>query len=595
MPQSLLRNGSVCPKKSRNTKMQNTKSERNFSFPEGRGRRHWSAFWLLPAGLSVALLSACTPDVYFNRAERETYSTLYQKTPEVENVGNADVDIDAPEPVNLSGLSKSGSGADFLGAMASYEKGAKVIRLDEALETGITYGRDYLDEKERVFLSALDLTLARYRLAPIFNTSGDLAWATDSRAAQVQDGVTELVSENTFARNGRAGFTWLYKTGARVSADFTRDFLRFTTGNRSINQSALAVSVVQPLLQGGGTTVTLEALTQEERNLLYELRNFADFRRSFIVDLVSDYYGVLQARDQVQNNYVAYQGFLKNVEREKALAEEDRRTQTELGQLEQASLQSESRWINSIRNYQTQLDNFKLSLGVPVDEALILEDAELQKLRIEDPDITRDEAVKIALVTRPDLATSADIVVDAERQIKVAKNGLLPGVDIAMDYRTISDPGDTSPSINWDRRRWEGAIDLDLPLDRKSERNIYRASLVFLERAKRANDLARDRARLQIYDQWRAIEQARKNFEVAQKQVELATRRLEEQLLLAELGKGEARDLVDAQNDLVNAQNQRTSTVVDHTLARLRLWRDMGILYVNEDGSWVKKLRDESR
>jgi hypothetical protein len=45
----------------------------------------------------------------------------------------------------------------------------------------------------------------------------------------------------------------------------------------------------------------------------------------------------------------------------------------------------------------------------------------------------------------------------------------------------------------------------------------------------------------------------------------------------------------------VNAQNQRTSTVVDHTLARLRLWRDMGILYVNEDGSWVKKLRDESR
>ena len=136
---------------------------------------------------------------------------------------------------------------------------------------------------------------------------------------------------------------------------------------------------------------------------------------------------------------------------------------------------------------------------------------------------------------------------------------------------------------------------MDLPLDRKAERNIYRATLVFLDRAKRSDDLARDNAKLDIYNDWRTLEQAKLNFRIAEQEVALADRRLEEQLLLSELGKGEARDLVDAQNDLVNAQNERTATVVAHTLARLRLWRDMGILYINDDGSWVERLEDESR
>lgn len=572
--------------------MRKSESERLKSFPD-RGNHCWQGrVILLAAGTAIAL-SGCTPDTYHTRADTEAYSTIYGKTSEVENVDDANIDITLPDPVNLSGLPRNTDAGTFLGKMSKYEKGAQILQLGEALETGVTHGREYLTEKERVFLSALDLTLARFRLSPAFFAGGGLSWASDSRNAQFRQGATDLVATNTFARNSSVGFNWLYRTGARVSTDFTRDFLRFTTGNRSLNASDIAVSVVQPLLAGGGATVTMEALTQEERNLLYDLRDFADFRRFFVVDVVSDYYQVLQTKDQVMNNFAAYQGFLKSVEREEGLADEGLRTQTQLGRLRQAALQAESRWIDSIRSYQTRLDEFKITLGVPVDDKIILDDRELARLRIDDPDITREQAVKIALVTRPDLATSADRIVDAKRQIKVAKNGLLPGLDVSMDYNPRSDQGDTTPGINWNRRRWETSLDVDLPLDRKAERNDYRAALIFLDRAKRADDLARDEARLDIYDGWRAIEQARLNFRVAETQVEVANRRLEEQVLLAELGRGDAQDLVDAQNDLLSAQNQRTSTVVSHTLARLRLWRDMGILYISEDGAWVKKLRNE--
>ena len=177
---------------------------------------------------------------------------------------------------------------------------------------------------------------------------------------------------------------------------------------------------------------------------------------------------------------------------------------------------------------------------------------------------------------------------DAERGIKVAENGLLPCLDLEVNYDAISDPGDITPGLNLKRQNLSATIDLDLPFDRKEDRNVYRAALIGLEQAKRSDSLNFDNVRLQIYDDWRALEQAKRNYEIS-------VRRLDEQFELADLGRGEARDLVDAQTDLVNAQNQRTATLVTHTLARLRLWQDMGILYINKDGSWIPQLAEEGR
>jgi len=565
-------------------------------FPGTGQRKVWNWQWPLPVlALAFFLFPSCSPQRYEGRADREVYSILSEKAVEVENVGSDDVNLPETPIVDLTGLKTAGGkDGEFLGDLARQERGAKQMGLNEAVGTAIVHGRTYLSAREQLFLSALDLTLARHRLAPIVGAGGSVTRATDSRGAELEAGMTELVSTNTFSQNRTAGFKWLYKTGARISADFTQDFLRIMTGNRSLNDSDLAVSIMQPLLRGAGTTVTLEALTQEERNLLYELRDFADFRRAFVVGVVSDYYGVLRARDRVHNNYVAYRGFVKNVEREEALAEENRRTQNQLARLRQAKLQSESRWIDAIRAYQSVLDEFKITIGVPVDTHLVLDEGELDRLKIETIPVTKEQSVEIAMVARPDLVTANDLVDDALRQVKVAKNGLLPGLDLSLDYNAVSTPDDTTPAINWNRRRWSSSVDLDLPIDRKAERNIYRATLVQVERARRGRDLAYDRARLEIYDSWRALEQERQNFKIAEEGVALASRRLEEQILLAELGRGEARDLVDAQEDLVDAQNQRTATVVNHTLARLRLWRDMGILYINDDGSWVEKLERES-
>ena len=102
----------------------------------------------------------------------------------------------------------------------------------------------------------------------------------------------------------------------------------------------------------------------------------------------------------------------------------------------------------------------------------------------------------------------------------------------------------------------------------------------------RAYTLAEDTIKLDVRSGRRTLEQAKLEFEIAQKSIELGKRRVREQELLAELGQGTAINLVDAQNDLTSAQNDLTSALIAHTIARLEFWRDMGILYIKEDGNW---------
>jgi outer membrane protein TolC len=161
-------------------------------------------------------------------------------------------------------------------------------------------------------------------------------------------------------------------------------------------------------------------------------------------------------------------------------------------------------------------------------------------------------------------------------------------VDFTADA-SLSSPEDQRTGFalpDLERYRWSTGLDFDLPLDRKAERNIYRTALIRQEQTARALTEAQDTIKLQIREDWRALEQAKRSYENSALGIKLAQWRVEEQNLLAEVGRGRAQDQVDAQNDLTAAQNQRTQTLVDHTVARLRFWEHMGILFIKEHGKW---------
>jgi outer membrane protein TolC len=595
------------------------------------------------------LCASCTPSFMRKSADNEVQRIFFWKSKAVPNDGTSRLDITPPPPITLNGLAKNANSADFLGNRAQVEMNSRVIPLADALGMAVTHNRTYRDTKESLFLQALDLTLTRNDFAPIFYgtgsagvvnstlqggtssaqtanivasaktqtaatkavTSGDsttssstLPRTTTASASAVprttttsasavprvlQKQINTLVADNTFTARGSTGVELLTRTGARLAMDFTSDFMKFLTGNLTkTSDSTLVFSLTQPLLRGAGYRATMENLTQSERDLMYAIRDFTQYRKTFAVDITTQYYKVLESRTIARNNHFAYKAFEKILESQTALANNDRIKLSQLGQIQQASLKFKTLWVTGVRTYEQNLDDLKIALGVPVQEPVILDEKELASLDILDPGLSLEEAAQVAMVTRLDLDNARNSIEDKKRKIKIAEQNLLPQLDIAGGYTVGGRPNSEKVNLDPDRRRFSGGAVLDLRLNKKPDRNDYRSALVQQQKAERDLDLAEENIKAQIRADYRDLDLASKQFEFAETGMKLSQRRLEYEDTLRELGQGTARDLIEAQQDLINATILLTSARISHTIARMKLWRDMGVLFIRKDGTWER-------
>ncbi|MBI5772795.1 MAG: TolC family protein [Verrucomicrobia bacterium] len=562
------------------------------------GRKILGALGL--AGLAVA---GCSTAHYKESADRAAARVFAQKTSMVPNMAGR-FSIEQTNQLSLDALPLVSAPDESLGPDAAAERGARVISLEAALDLAVKHGRTYQNSKEQLYLDALALALTRHRFTPIFSGNARTDYQVTTEAVTVTvDALTgqpetvggiALREEQRVASQGSLGASLLARTGARIATSFTTDFLRYLSGDpRAVTSSQLGATLTQPLWRGAGYKATMENLTQAERTFLYKLRDFSRFKRDFTVQIATAYYGVLQNRDAVRNSWRGLQNFRRNVEREKALADEGRKTQESLSLLKQSELSTETAWINAARAYKQALDQFKIQLGLSTDVHIVLDDRELAQLQIVHPDLSAEDAQLVALATRLDLYNFRDQTNDTRRRIELAANGLKPQVDLVASAGINSASGTSTgfqpPDPN--RYHWSAGLNLDLPFERTAERNNYRAALILYEQSIRQLSQKEDEVKLQVRNDWRGLDQARRNYESAKLGVELSLRRVEEQELRAQIGRGTARDQVDAQNDLITQKNQLTQALVAHTIARLQFWNDMGILYIKDNGQW-EELKD---
>ncbi len=540
----------------------------------------WPALGLL----LVVAMAGCTSAHYRNAADRAAYGVLRQKAPLVKNTDPA-FTIEQTNAIVLGNFPVITNVVDYLGPDGETERGARVLRLEDALSLAVNHSRSYQSRKEQLYLSALSLTLARHQFTPLFSSSGQGTYnATATETPSLSD---HFVEDRSVSANGSVGENWLIRDVGRITTAFTADFLRFVSGDpRLATSSRLSATFVRPLWRDAGFKSDMENLTQAERSLLYDLRSFTQFRKDFSVQVATAYYNVLGNRDGVRNSYLNLQTSHKNADRTRALAQEGRVAGTDLGRQEQQELTAESSWINAVRSYKQALDNFKILLGLKVDANLVLDDGELAALQIRHPDLSVDDSIQLALASRLDYMTIKDQLADAERKVKVAENMLKPRVNLTGGASLDSDPNKNYSLPDPQRYSWNAGLDVDPGLDRTADRNSYRSVLISRNRAARTLEEQEDQIKLQVRDSWRTLDQAKRNYEISEIGVRLAERRVEEQSLLAEWGRSKAQDQVDAQNALIDSKNQRTQALVTHTIARLQFWNNMGILYIKPNGQW---------
>ena len=101
---------------------------------------------------------------------------------------------------------------------------------------------------------------------------------------------------------GRVSITRKFRNGIELSSALSVNLVKMLTGERASYWGILGdASISVPLLRGSGEFVVTESLTQAERNLVYAVRDFEQYKRTFVVRIAQSYLNVLQMGQRVRN------------------------------------------------------------------------------------------------------------------------------------------------------------------------------------------------------------------------------------------------------------------------------------------------------
>ncbi len=275
-----------------------------------------------------------------------------------------------------------------------------ILTLEQACEIALFNSREFQDERENLYLSALAVTLQRFAFTYQF-------FATEEVIRERSGSERPEGPGNRWRFNTVAGVSKLFPTGALLLFRFANQVvvnMASTGGPRVITPSDLSLDVVQPLLRGGGRAVTLEPLTQTERNLVYSIRGFARFRKEFFVAIAGGgefgndfapgsplppsgqaptegYLPTLLRAYQLENEKQNVAALESTLALYRALQEGGDVSQLQVDQVELDLLNSRANVLQFTQLLRDALDRFKQQLGVPTPIPIQLDDSELRPLK----------------------------------------------------------------------------------------------------------------------------------------------------------------------------------------------------------------------
>jgi outer membrane protein TolC len=496
------------------------------------------------------------------------------------------------------------------------------ISLIDALQIAAKHSRQYQSQKENVFRAALQLDLAQDEFRSTF--TGALEGMFDA----------DLRGEDYIGVEGGAvaGWSKQFMNGVslstRIGLDVARLFDPFSDSSSAIWGDA---SISIPLLRGSGRHIVAEPLKQAERDTIYAIYEFERYKREFTVNIINQYFRVLQTIDNIENQKGNYEGLVRSTRRAKRLRDAGQLDPIQVDQSIQQELSARQSWISSQISYQSSIDSFKLQLGLPPDAEIELDRNELERLRNQaqnfldrmgietevseeeippaDADvilepISMDKAgpfeldenlvIQLAFENRLDLRVIQGNVYDAQRAVVVSADALRPELTL-LGSASVGEGrslGSVTDSDSWNfglsKSRYNAILTLDLPFERTREMINYRNSIINLERTVRDLQEFEDSIKLDLRDTLRDLLQTREELVIEVLAVTLAQKRVTSTELYIQAGRKEIRDYLEAQESLLRAQTSLTRALIDYRIAELSIQRDMGLLEVNHEGLWTE-------
>ena len=199
------------------------------------------------------------------------------------------------------------------------------------------------------------------------------------------------------------------------------------------------------------------------------------------------------------------------------------------------------------------------------------------------------QAIDVALRARPDVLLQMADLRDARRDVEIAANQFLPGLDLALGVSATSTEPRKPARMEFHRFTRRAALELDYDMDQTDNRDAYRLSLIAAARAERGYEEFLDQVRFDVRQAYRQLLQARSSYDLEKRNVAVAQRRQRLAAIEQTAGRASARDVLEAQEDLRNALNGLTNALVTYETTRVQFLATLGMLDVDDNGKFHER------
>jgi outer membrane protein TolC len=461
-----------------------------------------------------------------------------------------------------------------------------------------------------VRLNELPVETARLEVQRAYHPFDPVATSSFNAGRATTPAYTELQGAPTLSMLNQQGvfdYNQTFQTGTNYDLNFSSGKLAtnsvYETFNPSITSSG-TLTLTQPLLRNRGLFPNRAPIVIARRNLNVSRAVFAGQVSDSLVGAIQQYLSVVQARENLEV-------LKKSLEQAQASYSRDKRA-LELGAIPpfdiyRSESQVAARRVQVIQaeySLKQAEDVFRRVIGADLDpyiRALDLDLTEPLEPRGELLTLDIQQAYQQALERRPELEALRQQLANDDTSIRLAHNQLLPNLSFSTFYTTNGLGGNeynittTPPTListggfsqsltqmrSFDFPSYGFAVQLQLPIRNRSAQADLGEAMV-----SRRRDLYRQRQETQQL--WQEVKNAVHQLEAAKLSIaaakvsrDLAQKTLEAEQRKYELGASQIFFVLDAQNQLAQAELSLVQADIGYQLAVAGVEHATGTLLEN--------------
>jgi outer membrane protein len=344
----------------------------------------------------------------------------------------------------------------------------------------------------------------------------------------------------------------------------------------------LGLILNQPLLRGAGPNATYFNLTNAERAVVTQQRSRELARQRLAVQVAAAYYAVVAQRQLFE---VADQSLRRT---EGLLAASDARlkvgmaSKLDVFRAELQAAQAREGMIRSRAALETALEQFRGILALPPDDLV-----EPKTVELAVPEGEEEEPVEMlvqrALDHRLELKEARDRVSDARRTASLARQNLLPQVDLNLGVTQLGFGRSFGDTWRGADRQVQFFVSASYPFQRATEKANRAVSEIQVQARERGVQQLELEVEREVYRAHRELDRIRKSVEVQEQAVEVAAQQRRLAVLRYQRGLASNFDVVDAESSYVVSRSALVGLLTSYAVARLELRRVIGTLSVDSE------------